>query len=135
MSVRTDIRDNLIDALKGVSGVRQVTDKFTEITNVSDSKMPYVMVVPALEERERVGASKWTECIWDIDVWCYVKPTVDIEPYVDSLRVAILADLSRGGYALDTFVSTILTSQVGVSNEYGLMILTVEVKYRVREPA
>ena len=133
MSVRSDIKANLITTLEAISKLRTVSDKFKEITEVTTSQWPYCMVLPADDEREKKDSSQRTDCIWDIDLMIYCDVD-DIETWVETIGEAVMADRSRGSYARDCFVSMIITRQVGTKQQYGLIVMTLEIKYRVREP-
>ena len=71
--------------------------------------------------------------MWDIDLMIYC--TVDdIETWVEVIGEAVMADRSRGGYARDCFIDMISTRQVGTTQQFGLIVMEVQIKYRVREP-
>ena len=133
-TIREDILSGISTALEAMTGVGAVVvNEFETVDNVRKSNMPHVMVIPAVEERERVGASRWTECTWEIDVWCYLSTAAQIEEWVEKLRSALMSNLTWGGKANDTMLTTIMTAPIGAMSELGLAILTIEVTHRVRE--
>jgi len=134
MSQRSDIKANLITAYKAITGVREVSTRFKTIEQVDKSKMPYIQAMSIVENRERADSNKNTNCSWEIGVWCYVQDEDDIEGWIEYIRVATVADRTRGGYARDTWMKTIHTDNVILGQTTrGLILITVVVEHRVAD--
>ena len=133
MSIRADLKANLLAALATIPGVREVTGEPIRLEALEDSRLPFVMLLSSDERRARVESQKMTECTWELDAWVYLPEGEDLEAWVDLVRAKIMADRSRGARALDTFISTISTDDVGIASPNRFFVAIVEITYRVKE--
>jgi len=134
VSQRSDIKANLVAAYEAITGVREVSTKFKLIEQVDSGRMPYIQVMPVVEERTRADSNKNSDCSWETAVWCYVQNEDGMETWVEYIRAASVADRTRGGYARDTWVKRIFTDNVlAGATTRGLIIITVVVEHRVRD--
>ncbi len=134
MSVRSDIKANLVTAYKTISKVREVSTKFRLIEQVNKSSMPYIQVMPTVDNRERADSSKNTDCRWEIAIWCYVQDEDDIETWVENIRDKTNDDRTRGNNARDCYIEKFVTDNVLVGSiTRGLIIAMIIVEYRVKD--
>ena len=137
-SKRAIIEANLITALKTIPNIAEVTGDWKRIDEVDASCMPFIMVISSEETRELVNSQRDTSCDWMLDVWCYLRPTDDLETWIELARAKICVDRSRGTTggspnALDTFVTRIATDDQGLAVPNKFFLMQTKVTYRVRE--
>lgn len=137
-SKRELIKANLVAALKTVASVGDVSTKIERFDAVDSSRMPFVMVLSADEDRELASSQRDTDCEWTLHVWAYLSAEHDCEVWVERLRAKIMADRSRGTTsgtpnALDCFITKIITDSEGVLAPSSFILMHVRVAYRVRE--
>ena len=137
-SKRAIIEANLITALKTIPNIAEVTGDWKRIGEVDASCMPFIMVISSEETRELVNSQRDTSCEWMLDVWCYLRPTDDLEAWIELVRAKVCLDRSRGTTggapnAYDTFVTRIATDDQGLAVPNKFFLMQTRVTYRVRE--
>jgi len=137
-SKRAIIEANLIAALETIPNIGEVTGDFTRIEGMDASRMPFIMVISSEETRELVNSQRDTSCDWMLDVWCYLRPTDDLEAWIELVRAKICVDRSRGTTngspnAIDTFVTLIETDDQGLAIPNKVFRMQTKITYRVRE--
>jgi len=134
MSARTDIRDALVTLLEGIDGVRKVsTGPYQDFHQVPTARMPYIQLISSTENRDLLDVHRKSECIWTIDLWCYLDAKEDVEAWVEKIRAQIVTNrgLSLPGVVTDVFIRTIITDDVGWVSPDGFILMEIEVTYRV----
>jgi hypothetical protein len=137
-SKRKIIKADLVAALATIPEIGEVTGEWRRVTEVDASSMPFIMVISSEEKRELVNSQRDTGCEWMLDVWCYLRPTDDLEDWIELVRAKICEDRSRGTTdsspnALDTFVESILTDDQGLAMPNKFFLMRTRIDYRVSE--
>lgn len=138
MSVREDIAKNIVTTLKAAgmtSKVRYVTREPFDFNKLSNAQFPAVLVRSSNEDREdsTIGGSS-TQRMGTVDyqLVCFVKAkAIDTarNKIVEDIEEALDDDRTRGGYAIDTQVTSIETDD-GSIDPIGGVIITVRIIYQ-----
>lgn len=128
MSLRTDIRDNLIAALKTIEKVRNVEKKFYDFDELNSGQMPFLCAIGGPETRERVRTSEreW-DCTWDFDIIGYLSNRDDVETFIQLTTTKVEIDRSRGSNTNDCYVKFRDSIE---TDEGGFFHLTLAIVYR-----
>jgi hypothetical protein len=133
MSIRNSIADNIVKTIRETLPV-YVTREELELEKLARTQFPAVLVETGPETRTHFSmgfqSSEYRASV-DYFVHCYVNGS-----NIDELRndiagkveVAVVADQSRGGIALETMVEEINVNN-DIANPHGEIILTVRVDY------
>lgn len=138
MSVRENIANNLVATLQAVTapiGIKYVTREPFAFDKLSNAQYPAILVRSAGEDREdsSLGGSL-TQRMGTInyELVCFVKGSVidtARNNIIEAVEEALDVDRLRGGYALDTQITSIEIDQ-GSIDPIGGVIMTIRVLYQ-----
>ena len=125
MSVRENIANNLVTALKAITTpkVKKVTREPFDFDKLSNAQFPAILVRTANETREDAsmgGSATSRHGTIDYELICFVKHKA-IDEKLDT-------DRTRGGYAIDTQVISVEVDD-GTIDPIGGVIVTVQILY------
>ena len=138
MSVRENIAANLVSTLQAITTpitVKYVTREPFEFDKLSNAQYPAILVRTANEARGDStvgGATSQRLSTIDYELVCYVKGTgLDTarNNIVEAVEEKLDIDRSRGGYALDTQMTSVDTDDGSIA-PIGGVILTVRCEYQ-----
>lgn len=134
MTIRENIRADVLYTLRGIEKMRRVSDKFIPFQQVLGSDMPYSQAIPSNETRKIMDSNRGFDCVWDLLVWIYVEDVADLETWIGKVHTALYADRTRGGYARQSWIAEIESDDRGLAIPGGVAVLTLRVEFREREP-
>lgn len=138
MSVRESIAANLVTTLQAITSpitIKYVTREPFEFDKLSNAQYPAILVRTTNESRGDStvgGASSQRLSTIDYELVCYVKGTgLDTarNQIVEAIEEKLDVDRSRGGYALDTQMTSVDTDDGSIA-PIGGVILTVRCEYQ-----
>lgn len=138
MSVRENIAANLVTSLQAITSpitVKYVTREPFEFDKLSNAQYPAILVRTTNENREDAtvgGSISQRFGVIDYQLVCYVKGTgLDSarNNIVEAVEEKLDIDRSRGGYALDTQMTSVDTDDGSIA-PIGGVILTVRCEYQ-----
>lgn len=137
MSIRESIASNIVTVLQAATtptDIKYVTREPFDFTKLSNAQFPAILVRTGTEEREDssiMGSGSRRTGVIDYQLVCYVKAqAIDTarNNMLETVEEALEADRTRGGYAVDTQVTSIEIDD-GSIDPIGGVIITVEVMY------
>jgi len=137
MSSRENIAKNIVSTLQSVTTphrISYVTREPFNFEQLSAAQFPAILVRTAGEDREdsTVGGTMGKrQATINYELVCYVKSGVIDEArndIIEAVEEGLDADRTRGGYALDTQITTVEIDE-GQLDKIGGVILTVRVLY------
>jgi hypothetical protein len=137
MSVRENIANNLVTTLKGAISpirVKYVTREPFDFDKLSNAQFPAILVRTANEDREEAtlgGTLSQRMGAIDYQLVCFVKSKqIDTarNQIIEAVEESLDVDRSRGGYAIDTQITSIETDD-GSIEPVGGVIITVNILY------
>jgi len=137
MSKRESIASNIVTTLQGATtpvAAKLVTREPFDFTELSNTQFPAILIQTTTEDRAdaTIGDSQITrESTISYQLVGYVKSTtIDTarNQLIEMIEEALDTDRTRGGFALDTQITSIETDEGSISPVGGI-IVTVEVMY------
>jgi len=136
MSVRENIATNLVAQLQAISSptVKKVTREPFDFDKLSNAQYPAILVRTANENREDAsigGSMSSRQATIDYELICFVKHTnIDTarNQIVEAIDEKLDEDRTRGGYAIDTQVTSVEVDD-GTIDPVGGVIVTVQILY------
>ena len=136
MSVRESIASNIVTALTAISSptVKKVTREPFDFDKLSNAQYPAILVRTANESREDAsigGSMSSRQATIDYELICFVKHTnIDTarNQIVEAIDEKLDEDRTRGGYAIDTQVTSVEVDD-GTIDPVGGVIVTVQILY------
>ena len=130
MSKPSDILDNIESAMKGVSGLKQVSRQFRTVEDVRRGNMPYCQIIPGDDVIEVQHPNN--KSVRSLEVWLdfYLPDTKDVEAIVERVRIAILADKRRGTHARNTRIERVTRDFNGYVSPLGFFSFYLAVNYK-----
>ena len=136
MSVRENIANNLVTALKSISSpnVKKVTREPFDFDKLSNAQFPAILVRTANETREDAsmgGSATSRHGTIDYELVCFVKnKNIDTarNQIVEAIDEKLDDDRTRGGHAIDTQVISVEVDD-GTIDPIGGVIVTVQILY------
>jgi len=138
MSVRENIANNLVATLQAVTspvGIKYVTREPFDFNKLSNAQYPAILVRSAGEDREDSslgGSITQRMATINYDLVCFVKGAVidtARNNIIEAVEKALDVDRLRGGYAIDTQITSIEIDQ-GSIDPIGGVIMTIRVLYQ-----
>lgn len=138
MSVRENIANNLVATLQAVTspvGIKYVTREPFDFNKLSNAQYPAILVRSAGEDREDSslgGSITQRMATINYDLVCFVKGSVidtARNNIIEAVEKALDVDRKRGGYAIDTQITSIEIDQ-GSIDPVGGVIMTIRVLYQ-----
>lgn len=136
MSVRENIANNLVTALKAITTpkVKKVTREPFDFDKLSNAQFPAILVRTANETREDAsmgGSATSRHGTIDYELICFVKhKNIDTarNQIAEAIDEKLDTDRTRGGYAIDTQVISVEVDD-GTIDPIGGVIVTVQILY------
>ena len=138
MSVRESIAENIITVIEAVHSpirIAYITRQPFEFDELSNAQYPAILLRTADEDREdsTMGGSIGTRMATiNYQLVCFVKSSLIDEArnnIIETVEEGLDADRTRGGFALDTQITSIEIDE-GSIHPIGGVILTVRVQYQ-----
>jgi len=136
MSKRNDITNNVVSILTDANDPKPVfvTREVIEVEKLGRTQFPAVVVKSGDESRTEFtmgGNSGSRRSIFNVVCDCFVTGT-DIDrqrnDIAERVEEALVADITRGGFALDTRLTELAIDEA-IDSRFGLITLTFEVEY------
>jgi hypothetical protein len=136
MSVRENIANNLVTALKAITTpkVKKVTREPFDFDKLSNAQFPAILVRTANETREDAsmgGSATSRHGTIDYELICFVKhKNIDTarNQIAEAIDEKLDTDRTRGGHAIDTQVISVEIDD-GTIDPIGGVIVTVQILY------
>jgi hypothetical protein len=136
MSVRENIANNLVTALKAITTpkVKKVTREPFDFDKLSNAQFPAILVRTANETREDAsmgGSATSRHGTIDYELICFVKhKNIDTarNQIAEAIDEKLDTDRTRGGHAIDTQVISVEVDD-GTIDPIGGVIVTVQILY------
>jgi hypothetical protein len=135
MSQASDIRDNIIAAIRAINGSPTYTNRIREgqvdafaqdHSVIEDDNFPHFAVVLQSEQREREPGHQKKILNFEIIASFFQPKTNEVESHLADIEKALNVDIRRGGFAYETYLSQI-DRDSGALEEIQIYLLTVEV--------
>lgn len=137
--VRKLIRDNIKTALTNLTTTGSNVYQ-SRVYPIGSAKLPGILLYNKSESvgYDTVSTPRLQTRVTEYDVEVYVKGTTNYDNTLDQICLeieeALYTDLTRGGNALDTQITTFDSDFNGTGDQpVAVARLTVEVRYQVRE--
>tara|TARA_R110000772_G_scaffold155797_1_gene266864 strand:+ start:373 stop:804 length:432 start_codon:yes stop_codon:yes gene_type:complete len=136
MSKRNNITNNVVQILTDSNDPKPVyvTREVIDVEKLARAQFPAVVVRSGDESRTEFtmqGPLGSRRSIFDVICDCYVTGT-DLDrqrnDIAERVEEALVADITRGGFAIDTRLSDLTVDQE-IDTRFGLITLTFEVEY------
>jgi hypothetical protein len=137
MSLRESIASNIVTVLRAATtptNIRYVTREPFDFNKLSNAQFPAILVRTGTEQRQDstiMGSGSKREGTIDYQLVCYLKAqAIDTarNNMIETVEEALDLDRTRGGYAVDTQVTSVEIDD-GSIDPIGGVIITVEVMY------
>lgn len=137
--IRKLIRDNINTTLTGLDTTAYNVYQ-SRVYPMHNAKLPGILIYNKSEnvQYSAMGVPRLQERIAEFELQIYVKAKTDYDDKLDQICLeveqALATDVTRGGYAIDTRVTTFESDFNGDGDQpVAICTLTVEVRYQVRE--
>ena len=128
MTVRSQILSNLKTTVSSVDAIRQVeAGRWSEV-DLKDLSLPAAFVIFGADEIATgpMGfESFWLSAV--VEVWCKES---DMEDLIGAVHAAVLADITRGGSAINTVRDACAPFALDPSRSLAVFDLTFKILYR-----
>tara|TARA_Y100000114_G_scaffold52740_1_gene48144 strand:+ start:446 stop:868 length:423 start_codon:yes stop_codon:yes gene_type:complete len=139
VSTRTSIRNNVVTALTGLTTTGSNVFR-SRVYPIAEGKLPGICIFTATDESEYATTNppRTLVHLLTLTVEAYVKANVNYDATLDTIQseieTALAADITRGGHALDTRVTSFVSNFSDEGDQpiaYGE--ITVEIDYTSAE--
>ena len=137
--VRKSIRDNITTSLTGLTTTGSNVFQ-TRFYALGEAKLPAICIYTKTEDTSysTLRSPRTQMRTLSVSVEAYVKGTANLDDTLDTISVeiedALTADLTRGGYAKDTRITSLQTEFSAEGEQpIGVAVFTVEVLYATLE--
>nr|HIL74925.1 hypothetical protein [Rhodospirillales bacterium] len=136
MSIRESIASNLLTTLTNmttpVTLIKVERDSF-DFERLSNAQFPAAWIQSGEESKSTitVGSSSKIKGIISYTIIGFVKSSTidsDRNELIESIEIALFNDVTRGGYAIETKVTSVSTDE-GAIDPVGGIVMSVEIEY------
>lgn len=140
-SRKTLILDNIISTVgaiaAGATYERTVKTASRNVRNIAEHPAYDVVYIDFVTEEKEPLLNAATDCFMTVSLACFVHDSSDLAKATDDIAAdverALAVDITRGGYAVDTRVTSVEAAVINAEYPYGACLLQVAVHYRHAE--